>query len=49
MEWLAGMDRKRAILWSLLGAAVLLLAAMAWTLARKMKAPAKPPPDGGGA
>jgi hypothetical protein len=49
MQWLQGIDRKRAILWSLLGAAVLLLAAMAWALARQMKSPAKPPPDGGGA
>jgi hypothetical protein len=49
MQWLEALDRKRAILWSLLGAAVLLLAAMAWALSRQMKPPAPPPPRDSGA
>lgn len=50
LQWLEDADGKRLTLWALLLAAVALLAAMAWGLARQVKAGAREaqsPPDGG--
>ena len=50
LQWIADADGKRLTLWALLLAGVALLAAMAWGLARQVKAggrDAQSPPDGG--